>query len=187
MALVAPVAQGVERALAHEADRNETALRVADGLNELQEDALVGLMWEEFGRSKGNKLEHDKVKRFALQIQADPQVCAALDAQPVAPSAAWMPSDAWISDMTRAFKNARAEEKKKERDMAFGGPRERDYDPKNPFGGRGGAPAKPKKATTASVRAAPSTRPKSGRSKPSTSRSRRQRSPSPKPPASAVA
>ena len=76
-------------------------------------------------------LDYDKVRRFAISIQTDPEICDRLDAAPVSEQQAWEPPDAWITDMCMAFINAAKEEKKKERESAFGGPRY-DYDPKNP-------------------------------------------------------
>lgn len=103
--------------------------RCAQNLNLLQEDALIGLMWEDFNKNDMKHLDYDKVRRFAVSIQTDGEICGRLDAEAVAEEQAWEPPDAWITDMCLAFINAAKEEKKKERESAFGGPKF-EYDPK---------------------------------------------------------
>jgi len=116
--------------------------RCAQNLNLLQEDALIGLMWEDFNKNDMKHLDYDKVRRFAVSIQNDGEICGRLDAEAVAEEQAWEPPDAWITDMCLAFINAAKEEKKKERESAFGGPKF-EYDPKNPHA-RGGTQRGPK-------------------------------------------
>lgn len=105
--------------------------RCAQNLNLMQEDALVGLMYEDFGKNDMKHLDYDKVRRFAVSIQTDPEICDRLDCETVSEEQAWSPPDVWITDMCMAFINAAKEEKKREREAAFGGPKF-EYDPKNP-------------------------------------------------------
>ena len=42
---------------------------MVEALSPLQEDALVGLMFEEFGKNRYTFLDYDKVKRHAFQLQ----------------------------------------------------------------------------------------------------------------------
>lgn len=108
--------------------RNE---RVAMNLNLMQEDALIGLMYDEFHSNNMKHLDYDKVRRFAISIQCDPVVANRLDTEALTEDDAWSPPDAWITDMCLAFLSAEKEEKQKARDNAFGGERF-EYDPKNP-------------------------------------------------------
>jgi len=119
--------------------KRQQAARVAQDLTLLQEDALIGIMYEEFGKNKMKHLDYDKVKGFAFELQTDAAICASLDAEACGEGEAWEPSDAWITDMCRAFLNAQRDATKKERQGAFGGGRDVDYDPKNPHS-RGSRP-----------------------------------------------
>jgi len=118
--------------------KRQNGSRVADGLSLLQEDALVGLMFDDFEATQGQSLDYDKVKRYAVSIQTDPEICDALDVEPIeVVEDAWEPDDDWITNMCHAFTDARRNEAKKKERTAFGGSRV-EYDPKNPYGGRGG-------------------------------------------------
>ena len=97
--------------------------RVAQNLSLMQEDALIGLMFEEFGKNDMKHLDYDKVRRFAVSLQTDPAICERLDCEAIAEDLAWSPPDVWITDMCMAFLNAKKEEQKKARDSAFGGPK----------------------------------------------------------------
>lgn len=88
-------------------------------------------MYEEFGKNKMRHIDYDKVKRFAFNIQTDPNICASLDTEACGEGEAWEPTDEWITDMCRAFLNSAREAAKKERNSAFGGGRT-EWDPKNP-------------------------------------------------------
>ena len=58
--------------------------RCAQNLNLLQEDALIGLMWEDFNKNDMKHLDYDKVRRFAVSIQTDGEICGRLDAEAAA-------------------------------------------------------------------------------------------------------
>jgi len=112
--------------------RNAKDTRVTRALSLMQEEALVGLMYEEFGgRNNYKSLDYDKIRRFATSIQTDPVVCESLEAMLVTEDEAWEPDDDWITNMCHAFIDARDQEARKTKNRAFGGPRV-EYDPKNP-------------------------------------------------------
>ena len=78
--------------------RRKHASRVLPGtISVLQEDALIGLMYEDFGRNRFKSLDYNKVRRFALSIQTHPAICSALDSEPVEPAEAWEPPDSCAS------------------------------------------------------------------------------------------
>lgn len=115
----------------HTTSRQLQNARVAESLSMLQEDALVGLMFDDFEANEGQFLDYDKVQKYAVSIQTEFDICDALDSKPVEPEDAWVPSDDWITSMCHAFVDARRLEEEKRRRDAFGGPK-REYDPKNP-------------------------------------------------------
>ena len=124
--------------------KQESRVLAESGLSLLQEDALIGLMYEDFNRNRMRSLDYDKVRRFAFSIQTEPSICVSLDAEPCGEGEAWEPQDEWITSMCQAFINAAADEKKakqQERQSAFGGGRDA-YDPKNPHRRAGSATAK---------------------------------------------
>ena len=77
-------------------------------------------------------LDYNKVRKYAFELQTDPQVCASLDAEPCGEGEAWAPTDDWITDMCLAFRNAAREQTHNAKASAFGGGRDVEYDPKNP-------------------------------------------------------
>jgi len=83
--------------------------RVAPQLTLEQEEALMGLMYDNYMANDGKTLDYDRVVRSALTMQCDPKVCEALGAAPVKFDDAWIPDDAWMTDMCFAFTNADAE------------------------------------------------------------------------------
>lgn len=118
--------------------------RICNELSPVQEDALVGLMFDEFSRNNCKHLDYDKVRRFAFELQTDPVICASMEAEPLGEGECWTPSDEFITEMCRAFL-AHAKEQAQERSKgAFGGGREVDYDPKNPHARSPGSASKPR-------------------------------------------
>jgi len=97
----------LQLALAGSGDGNATP-RVASDLSVLQEEALIGLIYEQFVVENDCKsMDYDKVKRFALTIQMDEEVCATLCTAPVPTEAeCWIPEDDWLTDMCKAFKKS---------------------------------------------------------------------------------
>ena len=126
--------------------------RCASELAPLQEDALIGLMFDNFAANKYKHLDYDKVRHYAFELQTDEVICASMDTTACGEGEVWLPPDEWITDMCRAFLAHSKEQSAKDKSSAFGGGRETDYDPKNPFGGskrssspaRGGSPARAK-------------------------------------------
>jgi len=80
--------------------------RVAGALTLEQEEALIGLMYDNFQMNDCQSLDYDRVVRCALTLQCDPEVCKALGAPCVPMEQAWLPEDAWITDMCFAFTDA---------------------------------------------------------------------------------
>ena len=80
--------------------------RVAGALTLEQEEALIGLMYDNFMAHESQSLDYDRVVRCAVTIQCDPDVCKALGAPVVTAEEAWIPDDAWITDMCFAFTDA---------------------------------------------------------------------------------
>ena len=116
--------------------KRQLASRVAHNLSLLQEDALVGLMFDDFESTDGTSLDYDKVKEHAVSIQTDAEICIAFDMDPIEETEAWVPTDDWITHMCHAFTDARRAEAKKKAQTAFGGPRD-EYNAKNPHSKRG--------------------------------------------------
>ena len=134
-------------------------------LEPMQEDALVGLMYEEFGASGNKHLDYDKVRRFAFQLQTDPLICQSMDTEPRGEGECWEPNDTFITEMCKGFVAHARQQMAKERSGAFGGGREVEYDPKNPHARPAGAPrasppsrgrasARPRSPTARAARAA---------------------------------
>ena len=85
-----------------------------EDLSDTQEEALIGLMFDDFVVAHRMKsLDYDKVRRFAMTIQQDPAVCSTLATPPLpGDELVWVPSDDWITDKCLTFK--RHEEEKRE-------------------------------------------------------------------------
>ena len=112
--------------------KREKASRVASSSLSLpQEDALIGIMYDDFHHNRMQHLDYNKIRKYAFELQTDPQVCASLDAEPCGEGEVWEPSDDWITDMCLAFRNAAREQANAKKASAFGGGRD-EYDPKNP-------------------------------------------------------
>lgn len=128
---------------------NEVDRVTTDELNAKQEDALVTLMHQDY---KTRKFDVERVRRTAIGIQIDPMICQATGAAVRTAETAWVPPDAWIADMRKAFAKIAEEEKaaqKKKRESAFGGGRDvGGYDPKNPFGRKEPHRPRPTSAST---------------------------------------
>ena len=71
-----------------------------EDLSDTQEEALIGLMFDDFVVAHRMKsLDYDKVRRFAMTIQQDPAVCSTLATPPVpGDELMWVPSEEWITD-----------------------------------------------------------------------------------------
>mmetsp|Transcript_15350 Transcript_15350/g.30813 ORF Transcript_15350/g.30813 Transcript_15350/m.30813 type:complete len:226 (-) Transcript_15350:370-1047(-) len=83
--------------------------RICPQLTLEQEEALMGMMYDNYMANDGKTLDYDRVVRSALTMQCDPKVAEALGAMPVKFDDAWVPDDAWMTDMCFAFTNADAE------------------------------------------------------------------------------
>jgi len=83
--------------------------RVAPKLTLEQEEALIGLMYDNYMNNDGKTLDYDRVVRSAVTLQCDPKVCEGIGATALKLEDAWVPDDAWITDMCFAFSNADAE------------------------------------------------------------------------------
>ena len=119
--------------------RQRKEMRVAMQLAPLQEDALIGLMFDMFVRNNFKHLDYNKVRRYAFDIQTDPVICASMDAEPCGEGEVWSPSDEFITDMCLAFLAHKKAEAQKASRTAFGGGRDVEYDPKNPHARPGAA------------------------------------------------
>uniref|UniRef100_A0A7S2CP38 Uncharacterized protein n=1 Tax=Haptolina brevifila TaxID=156173 RepID=A0A7S2CP38_9EUKA len=97
----------LQLAMAGTGDGNSTP-RVANELSVLQEEALVGLIYESFVVDNNcTHLDYEKVKRFAVTIQTDEEVCATLSTTALdGEDDCWVPSDDWLTDMCKAFKKS---------------------------------------------------------------------------------
>jgi len=80
--------------------------RVAGALTLEQEEALIGLMYDNFQMNDNQALDYERVVRCALTLQCDPDVCKALGAAAVPMEEAWLPEEAWVTDMCFAFTDA---------------------------------------------------------------------------------
>ena len=89
-------------------DALSRAIGMADGdecpLCDEQEEALIGLMYNEFMANDAMHLDYEKVGRFAMTIQTDEAVCSALGLAVVAEEGVWHPTAEWITAKCLAFK-----------------------------------------------------------------------------------
>ena len=80
--------------------------RVAPLLSLEQEEALLGLMFDNWQQHNCQTLNYDHVMRCALTLQCNPAVCTQIGATAVHIDKAWRPDDGWITDMCFAFNDA---------------------------------------------------------------------------------
>ena len=80
-------------------------------MSALQEEALIGLMFDDFvTKNRMKSLDYDKVRRFARTIQTEDALCRTLDAAPVpSDEILWLPDDQWITEMCLKFRDAEQE------------------------------------------------------------------------------
>lgn len=83
--------------------------RVAPALSLEQEEALIGLMFDNWMQHQCTTLDYDHVMRCAITLQCNPEVVKAVSKGATAPvplEQAWRPDDGWITDMAFAFNDA---------------------------------------------------------------------------------
>jgi hypothetical protein len=80
--------------------------RVCPELTLEQEEALMGLMYDNFMKNDCKMIEYERAVRCALSLQCDPRVCSTLCASAVTIEKAWVPDEAWLTDMVFVFQDA---------------------------------------------------------------------------------
>jgi hypothetical protein len=68
-----------------------------------QEEVLIAMMFDDFMGNDMKSLDYDRIRRCAISIQNDEDVCRVLGGTPVPQEECWVPEDAWITDMCFAF------------------------------------------------------------------------------------